>query len=118
MTKGGSCRRTVTPAFLRALFHEVLSEVIGFAGLYFLTFPKGKTKFSGKAGPTFASYQALYSARTCIRALFMGMVLPVPASVFDFPTVRICLKKSICFQFRCLISASRMVVFSPKTIAG
>src|SRR5688572_6018007 len=81
-----SCQRPVTPAALRTLFQAVLNVVAGLVGSVGWGLPKGKTYHSGRVSPNLSRYQRACSTKAALRSEFIGIVLPWPASVLEFPT--------------------------------
>jgi len=108
----------VTPARSRIFFQDVFKEVIGTLGSLGDRPPPGNTNQSALASPNRFAYQRVWSTSAVSTAPLRGIVRPAPASVFDFPTVRILFSQSIWLHRRFLISESRMPQFRARTRAG
>src|ERR1700680_2044717 len=82
-----SCQRPFTPAFWRTLVHAVLNDVIGRVGSLGRGVPNGNTCHPGLHSPNRRVYQAACASIAAKAVSFSGITRPVPASVFDLPTV-------------------------------
>src|SRR5260370_14020884 len=82
-----ACQRPFTRAFLRTLVHAVLNDVIGRVGSLGRGVPKANTNHSGLHSPNRRVYQAACASMAAMAVSFSGITRPVPALVFDLPTV-------------------------------
>src|SRR3954464_6344200 len=82
-----SCQRPFTPAFSRTLIQAVLNDVMGRVGSLGRGVPKANTNHSGLHAPNRLIYHAACAAIAAMAVSFNGITRPVPASVFDLPTV-------------------------------
>ena len=114
-----SCHRPFTSAFLRTLIHAVLKDVIGRVGSLGSGVPKGNTNHSGLHSQNRVMYQEACSVSAAMAVSLSGITRPVPASVFDLPTVSafFC-TKSICSQRISRSSLSRRPVFKSSARAA
>src|ERR1019366_178958 len=114
-----SCQRPFTPAFLRTLIHAVLNDVMGCVGSLGRGVPKANTNHSGRQSPNRRMYHTACASRATRTVSFSGITRPVPASVFDLPTVRCFLwTRSICRHRSSRNSLSRSPQFRSTTRAG
>src|SRR5450759_402812 len=82
-----SCHRPLTSAFWRTLLHAVLNDVMGRVGSLGRGVPKANTNHSGRHTPNRRVYQAACASIAAMAVSFSGITRPVPALVFDLPTV-------------------------------
>src|ERR1035438_142027 len=83
-----SCHLPTTFALSRTFVQAVRNVVTGRVGSFGCPLPAGKTYHSGRQCPNRRVYQAACASRATRTVAFSGITRPVPASVFDLPTVR------------------------------
>ena len=83
-----SCHLPTTFAFSRTFVHAVLSVVTARVGSFGWPFPARKTYQSGLHSPNRRMYQTACASRAILTVSFSGITRPVPADVFDLPTVK------------------------------
>jgi hypothetical protein len=107
-----SCHRPLSAAFSRTFFQAVLNDVIGRVGSFGRGEPKANTNHSPLHSPNRRMYQAACASSAASAVVLSGITRPVPASLFDRPTVRTFLwTRSICSQRISRNSLSRRPVF-------
>src|ERR1019366_1830101 len=114
-----SCHLPFTPALRRTLIHAVLNDVIGRVGSAGSGDPKANTNHSGRHPPNCRAYQAACASIAAMAVSFSGITRPVPASVFDLPTVSAFLcTRSIC-SHRCQeVSPAREKAWQRGVVSG
>src|ERR1035441_9635022 len=114
-----SCHRPTTLALSRTLVQAVLNVVTGDVGSFGCPLPAAKTYHSGLQAPNRRMYQAACASSAIRTVSFRGITRPVPASVFDLPTVSCFLwTRSTCRHRSSRSSLSRRPQFRSSTRAG
>src|ERR1019366_5458699 len=104
------------PGFLADLDPGRLERRVGSLGR---GVPKANTNHSGRHSPNLRVYQAACASIAAMAVSFSGITRPVPASVFDLPTVSAFLWiRSICFHRISRNSLSRRPVFRSNASAA